>query len=30
MPNYFKGRTNLKYNLAIYRKVTPTVDNSPQ
>ncbi len=30
LPNYFKGRTNLKYNLAIYRKVTPTANNSPQ
>ncbi len=31
MPNYFKSQsqTNRKYNLAIYRKVAPTVDNSP-
>ena len=28
LPNYFKQSTNLKYNLAIYRKVAPTVDNS--
>lgn len=29
MPHYFKSRTNLKYNLAIFRKVVPTIDHSP-
>ena len=28
-PDYFKEQTNLKYNLAIYRKVTLTVDDFP-
>ena len=30
LPNYFKEQTNLKYNLATYRKVTSTADNSPK